>query len=131
MGSFIRYRALGAILLLVFKDTILGLVASIQVYGGNLIKEGDWIELKKLDIDGEVLEVGLHRVKVKAWDNSITTFPTSKLLELTFKNWRRMKESGGRRIKREIIIKTSSIKFLIMVSGTIIKSRNFKKLHRK
>ncbi len=103
--------ALGAILLLVFKDTILGLVASIQVYGGNLIKEGDWIELKKLDIDGEVLEVGLHRVKVKAWDNSITTFPTSKLLELTFKNWRRMKESGGRRIKREIIIKTSSIKF--------------------
>jgi len=104
--------ALGAILLLVFKDTILGLVASIQVYGGNLIKEGDWIELKNLDIDGEVLEVGLHRVKVKAWDNSITTFPTSKLLELTFKNWRNMKESGGRRIKREIIIKTSSIKFV-------------------
>ena len=103
--------ALGAILLLVFKDTILGLVASIQVYGSNLIKEGDWIELKNLDIDGEVLEVGLHRVKVKAWDNSITTFPTSKFLELTFKNWRNMKESGGRRIKREIIIKTSSIKF--------------------
>ena len=103
--------ALGAILLLVFKDTILGLVASIQVYGGNLIKEGDWIELKNMNIDGEVLEVGLHRVKVKAWDNSITTFPTSKLLELTFKNWRNMKESGGRRIKRDIIIKTSSIKF--------------------
>ena len=103
--------ALGAILLLVFKDTILGLVASIQVYGGNLIKEGDWIELKNLDIDGEVLEVGLHRVKVKAWDNAITTFPTSKFLELTFKNWRNMKESGGRRIKRDIIIKTSSIKF--------------------
>ena len=104
--------ALGAILLLVFKDTILGLVASIQVYSGNLIKEGDWIELKSLDIDGEVLEVGLHRVKVKAWDNSITTFPTAKFLELTFKNWRNMKESGGRRIKRYIIIKTSSIKFL-------------------
>jgi miniconductance mechanosensitive channel len=104
--------ALGAILLLVFKDTILGLVASIQVYSGNLIKEGDWIELKSLDIDGEVLEVGLHRVKVKAWDNSITTFPTAKFLELTFKNWRNMKESGGRRIKRNIIIKTSSIKFL-------------------
>ncbi len=104
--------ALGAILLLVFKDTILGLVASIQVYSGNLIKEGDWIELKSLDIDGEVLEVGLHRVKVKAWDNSITTFPTAKFLELTFKNWRNMKESGGRRIKRYLIIKTSSIKFL-------------------
>ncbi len=104
--------ALGAILLLVFKDTILGLVASIQVYSGNLIKEGDWIELKSLEIDGEVLEVGLHRVKVKAWDNSITTFPTAKFLELTFKNWRNMKESGGRRIKRNIIIKVSSVKFL-------------------
>ena len=76
--------ALGAILLLVFKDTILGLVASIQVYSGNLIKEGDWIELKSLDIDGEVLEVGLHRVKVKAWDNSITTFPTAKFLRTDF-----------------------------------------------
>ena len=95
--------ALGAILLLVFKDTILGLVASIQVYGGNLLKEGDWIELKALDIDGEVMEVGLHRVKVKAWDNTIATFPTSKFLELTFKNWRGMKDSGGRRIKRKII----------------------------
>ena len=104
--------ALGAILLLVFKDTILGLVASIQVYGGGLVKEGDWIELKALDIDGEVMEVGLHRVKVKAWDNSVTTFPTSKFLELTFKNWRNMTESGGRRIKRKIIIKTSSIKFV-------------------
>ncbi|OUX16585.1 MAG: hypothetical protein CBE11_01885 [Rickettsiales bacterium TMED251] len=104
--------ALGAILLLVFKDTILGLVASIQVYGGGLVKEGDWIELKALDIDGEVMEVGLHRVKVKAWDNSVTTFPTSKFLELTFKNWRNMTESGGRRIKRTIILKTSSIKFV-------------------
>ncbi|MDC3024055.1 mechanosensitive ion channel family protein [Alphaproteobacteria bacterium] len=104
--------ALGAILLLVFKDTILGLVASIQVYSGNLIKEGDWIELKNLEIDGEVLEVGLHRVKVKAWDNSVTTFPTAKFLELTFKNWRNMKESGGRRIKRNLVIKVSSIKFL-------------------
>ena len=104
--------ALGAILLLVFKDTILGLVASIQVYGGNLLKEGDWIELKALDIDGEVMEVGLHRVKVKAWDNTITTFPTSKFLELTFKNWRGMKDSGGRRIKRKIILTLSSIRFI-------------------
>ena len=104
--------ALGAILLLIFKDTILGLVASIQVYGGGLVKEGDWIELKSLDIDGEVLEVGLHRVKVKAWDNTITTFPTAKFLDLTFKNWRGMTESGGRRIKRQITLKTSSIKFI-------------------
>ena len=104
--------ALGAILLLVFKDTILGLVASIQVYSGNLLKEGDWIELKALDIDGEVMEVGLNRVKVKAWDNTIATFPTSKFLELTFKNWRGMKDSGGRRIKRKIILTMSSIKFV-------------------
>ena len=104
--------ALGAILLLVFKDTILGLIASIQVYGGKLLQEGDWIELKDLNIDGEVMEVGLHRVKVKAWDNTITTFPTAKFLEYTFKNWRGMQESGGRRIKRRIILSVSSIKFI-------------------
>ncbi len=104
--------ALGAILLLVFKDTILGLIASIQVYGGKLLQEGDWIELKDLNIDGEVMEVGLHRVKVKAWDNTITTFPTAKFLEYTFKNWRGMQESGGRRIKRRIILSISSIKFI-------------------
>ena len=104
--------ALGAILILIFKDTILGLIASIQVYGGKLLQEGDWIELKDLNIDGEVMEVGLHRVKVKAWDNTITTFPTSKFLDLTFKNWRGMEDSGGRRIKRKIIISLPSIKFL-------------------
>ena len=74
--------ALGAILLLVFKDTILGLIASIQVYGGKLLQEGDWIELKDLNIDGEVMEVGLHRVKVKAWDNTITTFPQQSFLNI-------------------------------------------------
>lgn len=104
--------AIGAILILVFKDTILGLVASIQVYGAGLVKEGDWIELKSMDIDGEVIEAGLHRVRVKAWDNTIVTFPTAKFLEQTFKNWRGMQESGGRRIKRSIIIDQSSIKFL-------------------
>ncbi len=104
--------ALGAILLLVFKDTILGLIASIQVYGGKLLQEGDWIELKDLNIDGEVMEVGLHRVKVKAWDNTITTFPTAKFLEYTFKNWRGMQDSGGRRIKRKLILSISSIKFV-------------------
>ena len=103
--------ALGAILLLVFKDTILGLIASIQVYGGKLLQEGDWIELKDLNIDGEVMEVGLHRVKVKAWDNTITTFPTAKFLEYTFKNWRGMTEAGGRRIKRSILISVNSISF--------------------
>ena len=76
------------------------------------MQEGDWIELKDLDIDGEVMEVGLHRVKVKAWDNTITTFPTSKFLELTFKNWRGMQDSGGRRVKRNITISLPSIKFV-------------------
>jgi len=110
--------ALGAILLLVFKDTILGLIASIQVYGGKLLQEGDWIELKDLNIDGEVMEVGLHRVKVKAWDNTITTFPTAKFLELTFKNWRGMQDSGGRRIKRKIIIALPTVQF---VNDTLLK----------
>ncbi len=104
--------ALGAILLLIFKDTILGLIASIQVYGGKLLQEGDWIELRDLNIDGEVMEVGLHRVKVKAWDNTITTFPTAKFLELTFKNWRGMQDSGGRRIKRNIIISLPTVQFV-------------------
>ena len=110
--------ALGAILLLVFKDTILGLIASIQVYGGKLLQEGDWIELNDLNIDGEVMEVGLHRVKVKAWDNTITTFPTAKFLELTFKNWRGMQDSGGRRIKRKIIIALPTVQF---VNDTLLK----------
>ena len=113
--------ALGAILLLVFKDTILGLIASIQVYGGKLLQEGDWIELKDLNIDGEVMEVGLHRVKVKAWDNTITTFPTAKFLELTFKNWRGMQDSGGRRIKRKIIIALPTVQF---VNDTLLKKLN-------
>ena len=85
-----------------FKDTILGLIASIQVYGGKLLQEGDWIELKDLNIDGEVMEVGLHRVKVKAWDNTITTFPTAKFLEYTFKNWRGMQKVVEEELKEEL-----------------------------
>ena len=103
--------ALTAILLLVFKDTILGLVASIQVFGSDTIREGDWVTIPSLDIDGDCIEVGLHTVTVRSWDKALITFPSAKLLEHPFKNWRGMEESGGRRIKRAIYIDQESICF--------------------
>ena len=104
--------ALTAILLLVFKDTILGLVASIQVFGSDTIREGDWVTIPSLDIDGDCIEVGLHTVTVRSWDKALITFPSAKLLEHPFKNWRGMEESGGRRIKRAIYIDQESIGFV-------------------
>ena len=104
--------ALTAILLLVFKDTILGLVASIQVFGSDTIREGDWVTIPSLDIDGDCIEVGLHTVTVRSWDKALITFPSAKLLEHPFKNWRGMEESGGRRIKRAIYIDQESICFV-------------------
>ena len=104
--------ALTAILLLVFKDTILGLVASIQVFGSDTIREGDWVTIPSLDIDGDCIEVGLHTVTVRSWDKALITFPSAKLLEYPFKNWRGMEESGGRRIKRAIYIDQESICFV-------------------
>ena len=104
--------ALTAIILLVFKDTILGLVASIQVFGSDTIREGDWVTIPSLDIDGDCIEVGLHTVTVRSWDNALITFPSAKLLEHPFKNWRGMQESGGRRIKRSLYIDQDSIMFV-------------------
>ena len=104
--------ALTAIVLLVFKDTILGLVASIQVFGSDTIREGDWVTIPSLDIDGDCIEVGLHTVTVRSWDKALITFPSAKLLEHPFKNWRGMEESGGRRIKRAINIDQESISFI-------------------
>ncbi len=104
--------ALTAILLLVFKDTILGLVASIQVFGSDTIREGDWVTIPSLNIDGDCIEVGLHTVTVRSWDKALITFPSAKLLEHPFKNWRGMEESGGRRIKRAIFIDQETICFL-------------------
>ncbi len=104
--------ALTAIILLVFKDTILGLVASIQVFGADTIREGDWVTINSLDIDGDCVEVGLHTVTVRSWDNALITFPSAKLLEHPFKNWRGMQESGGRRIKRALYIDQDSIMFV-------------------
>ncbi len=99
------------VLLLVFKDTILGFVASIQLSGHDMVRVGDWIEMPKYGADGDVIEVTIHTVKVRNWDKTITTIPTYSLVSDAFKNWRGMSESGGRRIKRALHIDVSSIKF--------------------
>lgn len=103
--------ALTAVLLLVFQDTIKGLVASIQISANKMVAPGDWIELPKYGADGDVLEIGLNTVKVKNFDNTITTVPTYALISGSFRNWRGMIHSGGRRIKRSVIIDIASIKF--------------------
>ncbi len=104
--------AMAAVLLLVFRDTILGLVASLQLTGNDMVHVGDWIEMPQYGADGDVIDVALHTVKVQNWDKTITTIPTHKLIETSFKNWRGMSQSGGRRIKRAICFDMSSIRFL-------------------
>lgn len=104
--------AASAILMLVFKDTILGFVASVQVSTNDSIRVGDWIEMPKHGADGDVIEISLNNIKVQNWDKTITTVPTHLLLSDAVKNWRGMQASGGRRIKRAINIKISSIRFL-------------------
>lgn len=101
-----------AVILLIFKDTILGFVASIQVSINDMVRIGDWITFEKYGADGDVIEINLATVKVQNWDMTITTIPTYALISDSFKNWRGMKASGGRRIKRSVIIKVSTIKFL-------------------
>ncbi|GAB4164241.1 MAG: mechanosensitive ion channel [Winogradskyella sp.] len=101
-----------AVILLIFKDTILGFVASIQVSINDMVRIGDWITFEKYGADGDVIEINLATVKVQNWDKTITTIPTYALISDSFKNWRGMMNSGGRRIKRSVIIKTSTIKFL-------------------
>lgn len=103
--------ALTAVLLLVFQDTIKGLVASIQISANQMVAPGDWIELPAYGADGDVIEIGLNTVKVKNFDNTITTVPTYALISGSFRNWRGMIHSGGRRIKRAIYIDISSVKF--------------------
>jgi len=101
-----------AILMLIFKDSILGLSAGIQLSTNRMVARGDWIEMPKFGADGEVLDVALTTVKVRNWDKTITTIPTYALISDSFKNWRGMSESGVRRIKRSIYIDISSIEFL-------------------
>ena len=103
--------AMSAVMMLIFKDAILGFVAGIQLSANRMVSRGDWIEMAKHGADGDVLEVGLTTVKVQNWDKTITTIPTSSLVTGSFKNWRGMSESGGRRIKRSIYIDVSSIRF--------------------
>ncbi len=104
--------AMTAVLLLVFRDTILSLVASIQIASNDMIRVGDWIEMPDLGADGDVIEVALHTVKVQNWDKTITTIPTHRLINDSFKNWRGMSLSGGRRIKRSVSIDLQSVRFL-------------------
>ena len=105
------FGAMTAILLLVFRDTILSLVASVQLTAQDMVRVGDWIEMPQFGADGDVIDVQLHTVKVQNWDKTITTIPTHKLISDSYKNWRGMSESGGRRIKRAIHIDVSSIRF--------------------
>ena len=105
------FGAMTAILLLVFKDTILSLVASVQLTAQDMVRVGDWIEMPQFGADGDVVDVQLHTVKVQNWDKTITTIPTHRLITDSFKNWRGMSQSGARRIKRALFIDVSSIRF--------------------
>lgn len=104
--------ALTAVLLLVFKDVILGLVAGIQLTANNMVRKGDWVEMPKYGADGDVIDVALTTIKIQNWDKTITTIPAHALVSDAFKNWRGMSESGGRRIKRSIYLDLSSVSFL-------------------
>jgi len=110
--SLTTLGAASAVILLIFKDTILGFVASIQVSVNDIVRIGDWITFSKFGADGHVTEINLATVRVQNWDNTYTTIPTYSLIADSFQNWRGMQESEGRRIKRSIFIKQSSIKFL-------------------
>jgi miniconductance mechanosensitive channel len=104
--------ALAAVILLIFKDTILGLVASIQISANDMLKPGDWIEMPNRNVDGTVMEITLNTVKIQNFNNTISTVPTYALVSESFTNWRGMLESDGRRIKRSINIDMRSVKFL-------------------
>jgi miniconductance mechanosensitive channel len=105
------FGAMTAIVLLIFKDTILSLVASVQLTAQDMVRVGDWIEMPQFGADGDVIDVQLHTVKVQNWDKTITTIPTHRLISDSFKNWRGMQSTGARRIKRSVLIDVSSIRF--------------------
>ncbi|CAM5412110.1 mechanosensitive ion channel family protein [Rhodanobacter lindaniclasticus] len=104
--------ALSAVLMLVFKDTILGFVAGVQLSSNDMLRVGDWIEMPQLNADGDVIDIALHTVKVRNWDKTITTIPSWRLISDSYKNWRGMQETGGRRIKRALYIDAASVRFL-------------------
>lgn len=104
--------AMSAVLLLVFKDTILSFVASLQLTSNDMLRVGDWIEMPQVGADGDVVDIALHTVKVQNWDKTITTIPTWRLISESFKNWRGMQQAGGRRIMRSLRLDGQSVKFL-------------------
>ncbi|OXR47973.1 hypothetical protein PuT2_15025 [Pusillimonas sp. T2] len=104
--------AMTAVLMLIFQDTILSLVASVQISNDGRVRIGDWIEMPSQNADGDVIDIALHTITVQNWDKTITTVPTKKLISDSFKNWRGMSESGGRRIKRAIYLDQHSVRFL-------------------
>lgn len=106
------FGAMTAVLLLVFRDTILSLVASVQLTSLDMVRVGDWVEMPQCNADGDVIDISLHTVKIQNWDKTITTIPTHRLITDSFKNWRGMGESGGRRIKRDLRIDINSIRFM-------------------
>ena len=112
MNFVVQLGAASAVLLLIFKDTILGFVASIQVSINDIVRIGDWITFSKYGADGNVTEINLATVRVQNWDMTYTTIPTYSLISDSFQNWRGMQESGGRRIKRSVFIKQNSVRFL-------------------
>jgi miniconductance mechanosensitive channel len=114
LGILSGVGAMSAVLLLVFKDSILGFVASMQLSGNDMVRIGDWIEMPAYNADGDVIDITLQSVKVQNWDKTITTIPIYALVSDSFKNWRGMSESGGRRIKRSIYIDMRSARFLGM-----------------
>ena len=103
--------AMAAVLMLVFQDTLLSLVASVQISSNDMVRVGDWIEMPQLNADGDVIDIALHTVKVQNWDKTITTVPTKRLITESFKNWRGMSEFGGRRIRRSLLIDQNSVHF--------------------
>lgn len=111
-GILTGLGALTAVLLLVFKDSILGLVASLQIAADDKVRRGDWVELTKFGADGEVEEISLHTVKVRNWDRTLVMVPTVAFITDGFKNWRGMQESGARRIKRAVYLDLGSVRFL-------------------
>ncbi len=104
--------AMSAVLMLIFKDTILGFVAGVQLSSNDMLRVGDWIEMPQLNADGDVIDIALHTVKVRNWDKTITSIPSWRLISDSYKNWRGMQETGGRRIKRALFIDAASVHFL-------------------
>ncbi|HEY0961242.1 MAG TPA: mechanosensitive ion channel family protein [Pseudomonadales bacterium] len=104
--------AMAAVLMLIFQDTLLSLVASVQISSNDIVRVGDWIEMPQLNADGDVIDIALHTVKVQNWDKTITTIPTKRMITESFKNWRGMQQSGGRRIKRSLLLDQQSVHFL-------------------